>query len=50
LSGADFMIGHACYMARRLGCMPDAMSHLHAYVKRLEVRPSFERTVANPSA
>lgn len=41
LSGVDFMLGHACYMARRLGCMPEDMTHLHAYVKRLEARPAF---------
>ena len=42
LSGADFMLGHACYMARKLGCMADALSHAHAYVQRLEQRPAFQ--------
>ena len=46
LSGVDFMLGHACFMARRLGCVPDEMTHLHAYVKRLETRPAFERGIA----
>jgi glutathione S-transferase len=46
LSGVDFMLGHACFMARRLGCVPDEMTHLHAYVKRLEARPAFERGIA----
>ena len=45
LSGVDFMLGHACYMARRLGCMPEEMTHLHAYVKRLEARPAFEKGI-----
>ncbi len=45
LSGADFMLGHACYMSRRLGCMPEDMIHLHAYVKRLEARPAFEKGI-----
>ena len=45
LSGADFMLGHACYMARRLGCMPEEMTHLHAYVKRLEARPAFVKGI-----
>jgi len=45
LSGVDFMLGHACYMARRLGCMPEAMTHLHAYVKRLEARPAFQKGI-----
>lgn len=41
LSGVDFMIGHASFMSRRLGCMPEEMSQLHAYVNRLESRPAF---------
>ena len=45
LSGVDFMLGHACYMARRLGCMPEDMTHLHAYVKRLEARPAFQKGI-----
>jgi len=45
LSGVDFMLGHACFMARRLGCMPEEMTHLHAYVKRLEARPAFVKGI-----
>lgn len=45
LSGVDFMLGHACYTARRLGCMPEDMAHLHAYVKRLEARPAFDKGI-----
>ena len=45
LSGVDFMLGHACYMARRLGCMPEDMTHLHAYVKRVEARPAFDKAI-----
>lgn len=45
LSGADFMIGHASFMSRRLGCMPEDMSQLHAYVKRLEGRPAFMKGI-----
>ena len=45
LSGADFMLGHASYMSRRLGCMPDDMVHLHAYVRRLEARPAFQKAM-----
>ena len=41
LSGVDFMLGHACYMSRRLGCMPEEMTYLQAYVSRLETRPAF---------
>lgn len=42
LSGADFMLGHACYMSRRLGCVGDEMQALHAYIERLEARPAFQ--------
>lgn len=45
LSGVDFMLGHACFMARRLRCMPEEMSHLHTYVKRLETRPAFVKGI-----
>lgn len=45
LSGVDFMLGHACYMARRLRCMPEEMTHLHAYVNRLEARPAFDKGI-----
>jgi glutathione S-transferase len=45
LSGVDFMLGHACTMARRLGCMPEEMTHLQAYVKRLEARPAFQKGI-----
>jgi glutathione S-transferase len=45
LSGVDFMLGHACYMARRLGSMPGEMTHLHAYVKLLEARPAFVKGI-----
>lgn len=45
LSGVDFMLGHGCYMARQLCCMPEEMTHLHAYVKRLEARPAFDKGI-----
>jgi glutathione S-transferase len=45
LSGVDFMIGHASFMSRRLGCMPEEMSQLHAYVNRLESRPAFMKGI-----
>ena len=46
LSGVDFMLGHACYMARRLGCVPAEMTHLLAYVQRLEARPAFAKGIS----
>ena len=45
LSGVDFMLGHACFMARRLGCVPEDMTNPHAYVKRLEARPAFDKGI-----
>ena len=42
ISGVDIMLGHACYMARTLGCIPEEMTHLHAYVERVEARPAFQ--------
>jgi len=45
LSGADFMLGHAAYMARRLGCVGDDMAHLQGYIERLEARPAFHKGV-----
>lgn len=45
LSGVDFMIGHASFMSRRLSCMPEEMSQLHAYVNRLESRPAFMKGI-----
>lgn len=42
LSGADFMLGHAAYMSRRLGCVGDDMPDLHRYIERIEARPAFQ--------
>jgi glutathione S-transferase len=41
-SGADIMLGHACFMSRRLGCFTDDMTALDAYVSRIEARPAFQ--------
>ncbi|MBV1907362.1 MAG: glutathione S-transferase family protein [Pseudomonadales bacterium] len=41
-SAADIMLGHACFMGRRLGCVGDDMVHLNAYINRLEARPAFK--------
>lgn len=46
LSGADFMLGHAAYMSRRLGCVGDDMPHVHRYIERLEARPAFQKGIA----
>lgn len=44
-SGADIMLGHACYMSKRLGCVDDNMAYLLAYIDRLEQRPAFQTGV-----
>jgi glutathione S-transferase len=44
-SGADIMLGHACFMANRLGCVTDDMSNLKAYVERISARPAFQTAI-----
>ncbi len=44
-SGADIMLGHACFMSNRLGCVSDEMTNLKAYVERLEARPAFQKGI-----
>ena len=41
-SAADIMLGHACFMGRRFGCVSDEMKHLLGYIERLETRPAFQ--------
>ena len=42
-SAADIMLGHACYMSRRLGSVTDEMVNLNAYLDRIEARPAFQK-------
>ncbi len=42
-SAADIMLGHACYMSRRLGCVGDDLRNLQAYLDRVEARPAFQK-------
>ena len=44
-SAADVMLGHACFMSRRLGCVADDMEHLVAYLGRIEARPAFQKAM-----
>ncbi|HIG62800.1 MAG TPA: glutathione S-transferase family protein [Gammaproteobacteria bacterium] len=44
-SGADIMLGHACFMSNRLGCVSDDMIHLKAYVARITDRPAFNTAI-----
>ncbi|MEM7540729.1 MAG: glutathione S-transferase family protein [Pseudomonadota bacterium] len=44
-SAADIMLGHAMYMSRRLGCVADELSELHAYIERIAARPAFDKAI-----
>lgn len=44
-SAADIMLGHACFMSNRLGCVGDDMPNLLAYIERLASRPAFQTGV-----
>ncbi len=44
-SGADIMLGHACFMANRLGCVTDEMKNLKGYVERIAARPHFQTAI-----
>ncbi|MEO1187559.1 MAG: glutathione S-transferase family protein [Pseudomonadota bacterium] len=44
-SGADIMLGHACFMANRIGSVTDEMANLRAYVARISARPAFQTAI-----
>ncbi|MEM9743428.1 MAG: glutathione S-transferase family protein [Pseudomonadota bacterium] len=44
-SAADVMLGHAAFMANRLGCVPDEMANLKGYVARIAARPAFDKAI-----
>lgn len=44
-SGADIMLGHACFMSNRMGCVPDEMENLKGYVARITARPAFDKAI-----
>ena len=44
-SGADIMLGHACFMSNRLGCVTDEMPNLKGYVERIAARPAFKYAI-----
>lgn len=45
-SAADIMLGHACFMSNRLGCVTDEMPNLKGYVERISERPAFQKAMA----
>ena len=44
-SAADIMLGHACFMSNRVGCVTDEMKNLKAYVERIAARPHFQTAI-----
>ncbi len=44
-SGADIMLGHACFMSNRLGCVAGDMVNLKGYIERIAARPAFEKAI-----
>ena len=44
-SAADIMLGHACFMSNRLGCVSDDMTHLKGYVERIAAREHFQTAI-----
>ena len=44
-SAADIMLGHACFMANRNGCVSDQMTNIKAYVKKIEARLAFQTAI-----
>ena len=44
-SAADVMLGHACFMSNRLGCVSDEMANLKGYVERISERPGFKTAI-----
>jgi glutathione S-transferase len=46
-SAADIMLGHACFMSNRLGCVTDQMTNLKGYVSRIAERSAFQKAMAS---
>ncbi|MDP6403915.1 MAG: glutathione S-transferase family protein, partial [Alphaproteobacteria bacterium] len=45
-SGAEFMSGHACVVAERLGADLSELPNVKAYVERLKDRPALQKAMA----
>ena len=45
ISGADFMLGHSCFMSNNLGCVSDEMTNIKGYVQRISERPAFKKAI-----
>ena len=46
VSAADIMLGHACFMSNRLGCVSEEMSNMKSYVDNINKRPAFQTAIS----
>ncbi|MBL6894208.1 MAG: glutathione S-transferase family protein [Porticoccaceae bacterium] len=44
-SAADVMLGHACFMANRNGCVSGEMHNMHRYISNIESRGAFKKAI-----
>jgi glutathione S-transferase len=44
-SAADVMLGHACFMAHRNGCVSDEMNNMRRYISNIESRSAFKKAI-----
>lgn len=45
-SAADIMLGHACFMANRIGSVSEEMTNLKRYVSNIKNRPAFKKAIS----
>ena len=45
-SAADIMLGHACFMSNRLGCVSEDMLNMKSYVDNISKRPAFQTAIS----
>jgi glutathione S-transferase len=45
-SAADIMLGHSCFMSKRMGCVTEDMTNLTSYVERITQRPAFQKAMS----
>ena len=45
ISGVDFMLGHALYMANNLNCVSEDMQNILRYIKLLKSLETFQKAI-----
>ena len=40
------MLGHACFMSNRLGCVNEEMLNMKSYVENINKRPAFQIAIS----